>query len=458
MIAYAWFVVGFFAAFVLVNTLVLTLAGTQVRSYVAATTTIGVRRMLRSPLTPPVSILVPAFNESAVIVDSVRSLLALDYRMLEVVVVSDGSTDDTLARLIKEFSLHEITRPTPPHLPHAPVRAVYTPGSELRLLVLDKENGGKADSLNAGINFASFPLFCTVDADSILEQDAVAKAVAPFVENPLTVASGGMVRIANGCLIDHGRVVRAGLPQSRLAMLQVLEYVRGFFGSRTGWSAMNALLIVSGAFGLFRRDVVIEAGGYRTGIVGEDLELVVRLHRTCRKARRPYRIVYVPDPICWTEAPQTMRTLRSQRRRWYRGAIETLLIHRGMLMNPRYRAVGLLALPSLLIFEVLGPVIELTGYLITLIAFAMGLLAPAAFALFLAVSVLYGQVLTLAAIALEDATPNIYPAWADLRRMWWYSVIENLGYRQMVQAWRLEGIWQLARGTRWEPMTRRGLS
>ncbi|MHB1595010.1 MAG: glycosyltransferase family 2 protein [Streptosporangiaceae bacterium] len=460
MIAYSYLVVGFFALFVLVNSVILALAGVQVRRYVTSTSDSALRRMLRSPLTPPVSILVPAFNEAAVIVDSVRSLLALDYRELEVVVVNDGSTDDTLARLIETFGLRSVRRPTPPFLPHAPVRGVYAPDNSLRLLVIDKENGGgKADTLNAGINFASFPLFCSMDADSILEQDAIARAVLPFVDDPeRTVASGGLIRIANGCLIEYGRVVRARLPTSAYAMFQVLEYLRGFFGSRTGWSAINALLIVSGAFGVFRRDLVIEVGGYRTDIVGEDLELVTRLHRICRRAGRPYRIVYVPEPICWTEAPQTARALRSQRRRWYRGSVETLLIHWRMLGNPRYRAVGLVALPALLLFEVLGPVIELSGYLVTAAAFLVGTLSAATFVLFVAVSVLYGLILTIGAIALEDASPSMYPAWAQLRRLWWYAVIENFGYRQLMQIWRLGGIWQLIRKTRWEPLERRGLS
>lgn len=460
MIAYSWFVVGFFATFVAVNSLVLVLAAVQVRRYVARTGASVVRRTLRSPLTPPVSILVPAFNEAAVIVDCVRSLLALDYRMLEVVVINDGSTDDTLDRLIDVFDLHKAPYPTPPFLPHTLVRGVYLPAGELRLLVVDKENGGgKADSLNAGINFASYPLFCTLDADSILDQDALAKAIAPFVEEPdQTVAAGGMVRIANGCVIEHGRVVRARLPDSRYAMFQVLEYVRGFFGSRTGWSAINALLIVSGAFGVFRRDLVIEVGGYRTDIVGEDLELIVRLHRYCRRIRRPYRIVYVPDPVCWTEAPQTTRALKSQRRRWYRGTVEALLIHRGMLLNPRYRAVGMLALPALLLFEVFGPVIELAGYAVTAVALALGVLSLVSFGLFWAIAVLYGLILTLGAIALEDATPNMHPAWARLNRMWWYALAENLGYRQLMQFWRLGGIWQLIRKTSWDPLERRGLS
>jgi cellulose synthase/poly-beta-1,6-N-acetylglucosamine synthase-like glycosyltransferase len=298
-----------------------------------------------------------------------------------------------------------------------------------------------------------------VDADSILEQDALAKAAMPFIEDPeRTIATGGMVRIANGCRIEHGQVIDAQLPQSRFAMFQVIEYLRAFFGTRTGWSALNALLIVSGAFGLFRRDAVIAVGGYRTDTVGEDMELVVRLHRAFRDARRPYRIVYVADPVCWTEAPESARILRRQRRRWQRGTLETLLFHRRMMLNPRYRAVGLIALPSLLLFEVIGPILELSGYVVTVIGLLLGFLAPAAFLLFLALAILYGLILTLGAAVLEDSTANRHPAWSHLRRILLYAVGESFGYRQLGHLWRTEGLWQLVRKSEWGAMERKGLS
>ena len=270
MIAYIWFVSGFFIAFVVVHTSVLIFAAVGLRRYATRVKVNNPRRALRSPLAPRISILVPAYNEATGIWDSVRSLLALDYPQLQVVVINDGSKDETLNRLIEGFDLKRSLSPMPPHLPCKPIRAVYVPRSQLRLLVIDKDNGGKADSLNAGINFASFPLFCSVDADSILEQDALAKAAMPFIEDPRrTIATGGLIRVANGCRVERGRVTEAHLPRSALPMFQVVEYTRAFFGARTGWSAMGGLLIISGAFGLFRRDAVIAAGGYRTDIVGE---------------------------------------------------------------------------------------------------------------------------------------------------------------------------------------------
>lgn len=459
MIVYVWLIFGYFVAFAVVHTGLLILAAVELGRYSTRVSASNLRRTLRSPLAPRISVLVPAYNEAPGIGESVRSLLALDYPHVEVVVVNDGSTDDTLERLAEVFDLRQIRRPTPPFLPHRPVRAVYVPRSQLNLLVIDKENGGKADSLNAGINFASGTLFCTVDADSILEQNALAKTALPFIEDPYqTVATGGLVRIANGCRIEQGRIVTAHLPHSRLAMFQVIEYLRAFFAARTGWSAVNGLLIVSGAFGLFRRDAVITAGGYRTGTVGEDIELIVRLHRTFRDARRPCRIVYVPDPVCWTEAPEQAQYLRRQRSRWHRGSLETLLTHRGMLMNARYRAVGLLALPSLLVFEVIGPIIELSGYLTTAVAFLLGMLAPVTFAFFLALAVLYGLFLTVGAVALEDATFQRFRGWDDLGRVLLFAVCESFGYRQLMHLWRMGGIWQLIRKAEWGAMDRRGFS
>ena len=459
MIAYIWFVSGFFIAFVVVHTSVLIFAAVGLRRYATRVKVNNPRRALRSPLAPRISILVPAYNEATGIWDSVRSLLALDYPQLEVVVINDGSKDETLNRLIEGFDLKRSLRPMPPHLSCKPIRAVYVPRSQLRLLVIDKDNGGKADSLNAGINFASFPLFCSVDADSILEQDALAKAAMPFIEDPRrTIATGGLIRVANGCRVERGRVTEAHLPRSALPMFQVVEYTRAFFGARTGWSAMGGLLIISGAFGLFRRDAVIAAGGYRTDIVGEDAELVVRLHRACLDARRPYRIVYVADPVCWTEAPEKITYLRRQRRRWHRGCLETLFIHRRMLLNPRYGTVGLVALPSMLIFEVLGPLLELSGYLVTIAAALLGVIALATFALFLAVAFSYGLVLTLGAVTLEDASANRFPGWSDLKRVLLFAIAENLGYRQIQHVWRVEGFWQLIRKAEWGAMERKGFT
>jgi cellulose synthase/poly-beta-1,6-N-acetylglucosamine synthase-like glycosyltransferase len=437
---YLAFVTAYFIVFAVFHLWLLAMAKIEIRRHTGRLRQTTLRRTVRSPLAPPISILVPAYNEAASITHSVRSLLALEYQTVEIVVVNDGSSDDTVDRLIEAFDLRQVDRPTPPFLPHKPVRAVYVPKGRLSLLVVDKENGGKADALNAGINFASYPLVCAIDADSVLEQDALVKTAMPFLDDPVrTIVSGGLIRVANGCRIEHGRVAEARLP-------------------RTAWSLVNGLLIVSGAFGLFRKDAVVAAGGYSTETVGEDMELVVRLHRTMREQRRPYRIVYVPDPVCWTEAPESARVLRRQRRRWQRGSAETLLMHVRMLANPRYRATGLLAMPSLLLFELLGPAIELSGYLVALVAFLTGAVSTTIFLLFLGISVLYGLILSFGAIALEDASFGRHPGWDQLGKVLLFAVLENAGYRQLNHVWRIEGLWQLVRGGEWGAMERKGFA
>jgi cellulose synthase/poly-beta-1,6-N-acetylglucosamine synthase-like glycosyltransferase len=459
MTGYGWVILVYFAAFAAVYTALLILAAGELRRYNSRKNASVLRRTMRSPLAPPIAVVVPAYNEEASIADSVRSLLALDYPQLEVVVVNDGSADGTMDRLTDAFDLRQADRPTPPYLAHQPVHGVYVPRSRLRLLVLDKQNGGKADALNAGINFSRHPLICSVDADSILEQDALAKTALPFIDDPRrTIAVGGMVRIANGCRIERGRVIDAHLPRSRYAMFQVMEYLRALFGTRTGWSAINGLLIISGAFGLFRRDAVIAAGGYRTDTVGEDMELIVRLHHLYRQHRRPYRILYITDPVCWTEAPERTRYLRRQRSRWHRGCLEALVYHKAMMCNPRYRAAGLLALPAMLIFEVFGPLIELSGYVVLVILLLAGAVSPGTFALFIVLAILYGLALTLGAAALEDATENRHPAWSELRRILLYAVLESFGYRQLMHVWRIEGFYKFFRKPEWGAMDRTGFA
>jgi cellulose synthase/poly-beta-1,6-N-acetylglucosamine synthase-like glycosyltransferase len=459
MTVYVAFVSVYFVVFALFHAWLLVMAAVETRRHTGRLRETSLRQTVRSPLTPPISILVPAFNEAAGIADSIRSLLALEYPSFEIVVISDGSNDETVERVIEVFDLEQVERPTPPFVSHEPIRAVYAPRGRLNLLLLDKENGGKADALNAGMNFAEYPLVCAIDADSVLEQDALVKAAIPFLDDPVrTVASGGLVRVANGCRVERGRVMEAGLPRTALPMFQVVEYLRAFFGARTGWSAVNGLLVVSGAFGLFRKDAVLAAGGWSTDTVGEDMELVVRLHQTLRDQGRPDRVVYVPDPVCWTEAPASARVLRRQRRRWQRGSAETVLMHAKMIGNPRYRAAGLLAMPALLLFELLGPLIELSGYAVAIVGLATGSISADFFLLFLAISVLYGLILSFGAIAIEDASFGRHPGWDQLGRIMLFATLENAGYRQLGHLWRLEGFWQLVRRGEWGAMERTGFA
>ena len=322
----------------------------------------GYDLVFHSPLTPPMSIIVPAFNEEATIVASVDALRLVEYGEFEIIVVDDGSRDATLARLVERFDLEPVDRPLHLALPCQPIKDVYVSRSVTKLLVITKENGGKADALNAGINAARYPLFCAVDADAILESDALLRVVKPFMERPQeTVAAAGIVRVVNGCKVSDGRIVSVGAPRSSLAVLQAVEYLRSFLANRTAWSRLGALFIISGAFGLFKKAAVVDAGGYRTDTVGEDLDLVLRLHRLMRKRRGRYRIVFIPDPVVWTEVPESLQLLHRQRNRWQRGLLEGLMFNRDMIGRRRYGTLGVFALPYNLVFEAIGPLIECSG-------------------------------------------------------------------------------------------------
>lgn len=414
--------------------------------------------MFTSPLTPGISVLVPAYDEEVVIVETVRSLLALRYPRHQVVVVNDGSTDATLERLRDAFDLAPVRKALRGAIPTAPVRAAYVSRRNPRLWVVDKVNGGKADALNCGLSAADYPYVAAVDADALIEEGALLRVAQPIVDDPgVVAATGGIVRIVNGCLVDHGRVTDVRLPQSRLATLQVVEYLRAFLIGRVGWSRLNALLIISGAFGLFRRSLVEEVGGWWTDTVGEDVELVVRLHRHLRAEGGDYRIEFVSDPVCWTEAPEDLRTLSRQRRRWHRGLAEALRRHRGAICNPRYGTFGLVALPYFLFFELLGPVLGAFGLPLTLLAWALGYLSPLFLVAFLLVSILLGILLSISALGLEELGLRRQPGGRELARLVAYAALENVGYRQLNDFWRVLALVDLARGRRsWGAQRRRG--
>jgi cellulose synthase/poly-beta-1,6-N-acetylglucosamine synthase-like glycosyltransferase len=326
--------------------------------------------------------------------------------------------------------------------------------------VIDKENGGgKADALNAGINAARYPYFCVLDSDGVLEEDALLRVAKPMLDDPaLVAATGGIVRVANGCRVDHGRITHVGLPRSWLATVQVVEYFRAFLVGRIGWSRMRSLLIISGAFGLFRRDLVEAAGGFSTATVGEDLELVVRLHRHLRDRGEDYRVAFIPDPVAWTEAPEDFRSLRRQRARWEKGLGGALWRHRRMACNPRYGVVGLVAFPYFIVFELLGPIIELLGYAVVPASAALGAVSLAFFVGFFAAAVLVGLLLSVSALALEEFSFRRYVRAREVGRLLIAALIENFGYRQLLAFWRAVALVDLARGRHgWGEIRRRGL-
>ncbi len=458
----AWYnaaVLAYFAVAVLIYFILLATSAHEVIRQGRAARHADLDELLVSPLTPAIAIIAPAYNEGAGIAQSVRSLLALRYPNHEVIVVNDGSCDDTLDILKREFALRPIDALYHASVPCRPVRGVYISPLEPALTVVDKENGGKADALNCGLNVARASLFCSIDADSLLEPDALLRVVRPFVDDPEGVAAvGGIVRIANDVSVERGSLTTIRLPSRALPMFQVIEYMRAFLAGRAGWSALNSLLIISGAFGLFRRDLVLDVGGYTVGCHGEDAELVTRMHRRLRELRRPYKMVFLSDPVCWTEAPETMRVLRRQRRRWHRGLGETLRLHRDMFLRPRYGSVGSLAYPYFFFIELLSPIVEATGYVTLPLACLLGALDPRMALALLGVALVYGLVLSIGALALEEYRHHRYPSWRDLVRLCAFTLAESFGYRQLTVLWRLEGLLDLLRhNDNWGVMERRGL-
>ena len=413
-----------------------------------------------SRLAPPITVIAPAYDEELSIVDSVRALLALEYPEHEVIVVNDGSKDTTLATLVETFEMAPISRTQLAPLQRTCIFGVYGSKRYPNLIVVDKENGRKADAANAGIGFARTPLVCIIDADSILEPDGLLRAAEPFMaDDGRLVAVGGAIRIVNGCEVVGGSLRRIGIPRSMLPRFQVIEYMRAFLTARVANAKIGSLLLISGAFGLFRRSVLVEIGGYRHDTVGEDLELIVHIHRHMREQKREYRLEFVPEVVCWTEAPATLAGLRNQRARWQQGALETLERHRVMVGNPRYGRIGMLAMPQLVIEDFIGTPAEAIGYLVIPAAWALGLLAPEMALAFLCLTFLFGIALSIGTLAIEEAQLCRTPSAADLSRIAVAAVAENFGYRQVNLLFRLVGIKRyLRKETGWSAVPRMGFS
>lgn len=407
---------------------------------------------------PPIALLVPAYNEEKTIVETVHSLLSLRYPSIEVIVVNDGSRDNTLAVLTQAFSLQPAARAFEQQVPNKPVHGLWVAARDPRLLVVDKVNGGRADALNAAVNFARAPIVCQMDADSLLDEDALLRAVRPFVDNPeRTVAVGATIRIANGCRVHKGRIVEVGLPKSWLALFQTVEYLRAFLMARLALSEMNMLFIVSGAFGLFRRQIVVEVGGFSTNTVGEDFELVMKIHRYMLDRRRDYRIEFLPEPVCWTEAPEDLRTLGQQRSRWQRGAIETFAKYWDMMLKPRYGRIGAIGVTNTLIVDIIGPFAEVAGYFLIPLLWLLDLLSIEYFLALTAVIFAFGVAISVGSLVLEELELRRFPRARDLFVLTLAAILENFGYRQLNNFWRIRGYWQYFTGKgSWGEMTRKG--
>ena len=403
----------------------------------------GHDQIFASPLTPAVSVLVPGHDEEAGILDTLSATLAQRYPSLEVVFVDDGSTDRTFALVEDRYQLVPVTPRRTADLPvDGEVLGVYRATTGDPLTVIRKTSvGRRSDAINAALNVARHPLVCMVDADSLLEPDALLKVARPFVEDPRNVVgTGGVIRTVNGALTDRGSVIEPRLSPRWLVRIQAVEYLRSFLLGRTGWADANALLIISGAFGLFRRDLVVEIGGLDPLSLAEDAELVVSLQEHLRRQGRPHRLVFVPEPVCWTEVPESWQVLGRQRRRWSHGLGQLLWKHRRMIANPRYGTVGLLALPFFLLFELLGPVIEVLGLASVALAAGIGVLDLSSAGVMVGFALLVGMLLSTTVVAVEEFTFHRYRNGRDLLRLLAAGVLENIGFRQVHAWYRLQGL------------------
>lgn len=429
-------------------------------AYLRKNSFVDYNAILSSPYAPAVSLIAPAYNEEKTIVDNIRSLLSLHYNNFEVLIVNDGSKDNTLQTMIDAYELEKVDFAVNPRLPSKNIRGVYKSANKAhkKLVVVDKENGGKADALNAGINISQYDLITCIDVDCIIEQDAILKLVKPFMqEDKHVIATGGVVRIANSCDIEDGRLITAHVPEQPIARFQVIEYLRAFLMGRMAWSRLNGLLLISGALGFFDKRVVIACGGYNHNTVGEDMELVVRMRRYMADHKMPYRVVYIPDPLCWTEAPSDYKILSRQRNRWMRGTMETLWYHRKLFLNPRYGLLGMLSFPYWTFFEWLAPIVEFSGIIYFLVLVALGYDSWFLFiTLFMSVY-LFAVMISFFSLLFEELTYHQYEKRRDVLKLMLTAMIEPVYYHPRTVWWGLRGNIDQMRGKKkWGEMTRAG--
>jgi peptidoglycan-N-acetylglucosamine deacetylase len=435
----------------------------ETRKYIHKNSFTDYRVLASSIHAPSVSILAPAYNEGMTIVENIRSLLSIYYTNLEVIVINDGSKDDCLQKMIQAYELEKIDYFVDYKIKTKDVRGVYKSRNPIyhKLLVVDKVNGGKADALNVGINISSNKYLISIDVDCILEQDALLKMVKPFLEqtDERVIASGGVVRIANSCIIEDGRLVKVKLAEDYLPRMQILEYIRAFILGRMAWSRLNGLMLISGAFGAFDKEIAIKCGGYDHNTVGEDMELVVRMRRYMEERDEKYRVTYIPDPLCWTEAPSSFDILGRQRNRWTRGTIETLKFHKNMFFNPKYGLLGMLSYPYWFFFEMCAPVIEFFGFVCFFLFAAFGMLDWGFFFVYFLFIVSFGYLYSAFAILMEVITYHQYKRRTDILILLLTALTEPFYFHPFVVWSAIKGYIDYFRKKKsWGEMTRLGFT
>lgn len=404
-------------------------------------------KSLKSSSLPPICVGVPVFNEEKTIVESVHSLLRLKYPQKEIVVVSDGSTDQTMELLTKEFNLVETPLVSPQYIKTKPIRKVFRSLSSPELTVVEKENGMRADTLNCAVNFCSSPLFLQIDADTLVEEDALTRMIRPFLTEEGVIGEGGTIRLLNGCEYKNGKVTKVGMPSNLWEGIQIGEYLRAFLYGRLGWNMIGGTLSISGAFGLFETDAIRKVGGYNPETLAEDLQITLEMIRLQKKRLiRQGATYFVPDPVAWTEGPKNLKTLGNQRDRWHHGLIETVIKYWYMFFNPRYGLAGMIGMPNLVIAETLQPFMEVAGYITIIIAYCLGIVNWYFIAIFFIVSWGISIMLTLLALVMEVITFRRYDFARDVWKLIFFAFMENFGFRQCYLYWKFRALYKYIRG------------
>jgi cellulose synthase/poly-beta-1,6-N-acetylglucosamine synthase-like glycosyltransferase len=419
--------------------------------------------LVKSKIPVGISVIAPAFNEGLTIISNVRSLMNLNYPRYEVIIVNDGSTDDTLQKMIGEFDLVRVDFAYNARLKSFPVRNIFrsTNPAYGKLTVVDKVNGkGKADAINAGINISSFNYFLCTDVDCILNKDTLLRLIKPIIDEPSkrVIATGATLRMANSCEIEEGSITRVRVPKQIIPRFQEVEYIRAFVLGKMGWSAINCVPNVSGGLGLFDKEIAIKAGGYDPQSFGEDMELLVRMCSFCCSQQINYAVRYIPVTLCWTEGPPNVKILRRQRIRWSRGLIQLMSQHRKVLFNPAYGRLGLIVMPYNFFFELIAPLIETIGIIYYIIMIVTGNInAPYAILLLIFVYI-YSVMITTLAILWDQLTYKTYKTWKEIFSLCLMPFFEMILYHPMIVLFSLRGYFNfLARRKHsWGNMQRQG--
>lgn len=401
----------------------------------------------------PISILVPAYNEEVTIVDSINSLLNLNYPSYEIIMINDGSKDQTVAKVISHFNLKKVSKPYRKLIPTNEALDIYEGNGKIKIILVDKVNGGKSDALNMGINVCSFPTFLCMDADSMLQSDALQKIVEPFLEDDQMVAVGGDVKISNNLVIDNGEILSIEKPEKLIVIFQMIEYLRVFLNSRISLNGINGNLIISGAFGLYNKQAVVNVGGYTNGLMGEDMEIIMKIHSFYLKNKISYKTSYVPDAICWTQVPEEVKVLKRQRRRWHVGLAQSLKRHRYMFLNPKYGLIGMVSFPYFLFFEYLTPFLEVIGLVTITLSFLLGIIDLNFFLFYLLVYMGFNIIVSMISIIIERYMFSSTMTNKITFQLILFSILESFGYRQIISLFRMGNIFKKSHN--WGEMTRK---